>query len=322
MLKTQSNAFLNSILNIILYALIPFYLLGHCVNFFILSKPRKFPIKVICIGNASCGGNHKTPIAIETARHLISLGHKVAIISRGYPNVISQTANEVQADSPMHIANDEALLVKQTLPECHVITSKSKKNAIQKSIELGASVAILDDGLQNNTVHKDINVLSITDSETHLMPFGRLREPISWATKRSQIILHTDAFDPKTISTPKQRKSQSVHVMNPTFTCSVYLKDREIACMSSIAKPAKFIKELEAQGACIKMKYTYPDHHTYTEDELKDIVTTAATNALLPIITTSKDLVKIPSSLKGNFVTLNMKINIEEEYFKKLETLL
>ena len=57
-----------------------------CRNFFYNTGffiTRRVSVPVVSIGNLSVGGTGKTPATIFVAQHLINLGYKVGIVSRG-----------------------------------------------------------------------------------------------------------------------------------------------------------------------------------------------------------------------------------------------
>ena len=58
--------------------------LFYKLNFFIV---QKVDCKVLSIGNLTLGGTGKTPMVVFFAIYLISLGKKVAVLSRGYGRV-------------------------------------------------------------------------------------------------------------------------------------------------------------------------------------------------------------------------------------------
>ena len=66
--------------------LLPFtyiWLLGNFLNR-LFTKPIKFDVPIICVGNLIAGGGGKTPITIKLAEFLITKGYKTHIIKKQY----------------------------------------------------------------------------------------------------------------------------------------------------------------------------------------------------------------------------------------------
>jgi tetraacyldisaccharide 4'-kinase len=145
------------------------------------SDSIKVNIPIISIGNLTMGGTGKTPLTTEIARYLEAQDQKVAIILRGYGRsgrgqivVLDQSAEEV---------GDEALAYKVELPNVIVIVDEDRANGARRALELGADVALLDDGFQHVGLHRDLNILlvDVEEGAGTVLPFGRAREDISAA---------------------------------------------------------------------------------------------------------------------------------------------
>ena len=112
-------------------------------------------VPVICVGNFVAGGAGKTPAAIAIAHLLHEMGERVAFLSRGYGG--ARRAGAVAVDLNIHSAGevgDEPLLLAQAAP-CFV--ARDRRVAAHAAIEAGASVLVLDDGLQNPALAKDFS---------------------------------------------------------------------------------------------------------------------------------------------------------------------
>jgi len=181
------------------YALLPFsllYWIGHLVTFYIINRPKKVGAYVICVGNAIVGGSGKTPICAVLAKSLNAGGHNVAIITRGYARKsISLDVIKVRKDSDYRDVGDEALILSQYAP---TYVSCSKVKAAERAILDGADVVIMDDGYQNNSIHKDFNVLLISAEygigNGFILPAGPLREPFSAKVVTLSSISNPDIF--------------------------------------------------------------------------------------------------------------------------------
>jgi len=68
---------------------------------------------------------------------------------------------------------------------------------------------------------------------------------------------------------------------------------KKVWAFCAIGNPAGFRQTLESAGFCLSGMQIFPDHHHYSNDELQEIGTRAASASVDLILTTGKDLVKI-----------------------------
>src|SRR5690606_23339230 len=68
--------------------------------------------------------------------------------------------------------------------------------------------------------------------------------------------------------------------------------NRRFLAFAGIGHPDKFFDTLTQAGATIVMSRSFPDHHYYSNDELRELAHTAEA-AELELITTAKDLARL-----------------------------
>ena len=161
--------------NILAYLLIPIsYLLKLIRLFKIKSKIKKTKIKTICIGNIYLGGTGKTSLSIKINEILSKKKIKTCFIKKFYSNQI-----------------DEQKLLDS---RGKLFTSSKRIEAINIAENEGYDVAILDDGLQDNSINYDLifvcfnNINWIGNGLT--IPAGPLRESINNLKKYKHIFLN------------------------------------------------------------------------------------------------------------------------------------
>lgn len=146
-----------------------------------LQFAKRAPLGVLSIGSPIAGGSGKTPIVKSLASWILQRA-PVAIISRGYgcnANVaykVRQGLNESEiADEPWMLSGYHV-----GLPGPTVIIAQERLEGCKLAKAEGASFALLDDGMQHYKLLKDLEiaVISPNDYEQHLLPYGRLREPL------------------------------------------------------------------------------------------------------------------------------------------------
>ena len=180
--------------NILNYLLLPFagiFFLLSKINVW-LSNPQKVAAKVICVGNITVGGAGKTPLALAIGEMLKEQGYKVAFISRGYKGKLSHLSQVVKVDPKLHTAQevgDEPLLLADNAPTYICI---NRHLAASRATKDGAQVIIMDDGLQNYCLFKDINIMVLDDffyfGNSFLLPAGPLRSAKLEALRNADFI--------------------------------------------------------------------------------------------------------------------------------------
>ncbi|MCU0955733.1 MAG: tetraacyldisaccharide 4'-kinase, partial [Hyphomicrobium sp.] len=149
-------------------------------------------VPIICIGNFTAGGTGKTPLSLWIARHLQAHGHNPVFLTRGYG---SAAREPTVVDPQRHTAadvGDEALL----LARVAAVMVSGNRRAGAKAIEkkgLGADVILMDDGLQNPSLAKDMTI-SVVDGERqfgngHIIPAGPLRGPLDFQLTKTDLIV-------------------------------------------------------------------------------------------------------------------------------------
>ena len=159
----------------------------------ILANPYNSKLKVICVGNLTIGGTGKTPFAINVFKLLKNMGHNPAFLTRGYGGK-NHGPLEVKSNHTHFEIGDEALLLSNVGT---TIVSKNRSIGAKfiENDDRNFDVIIMDDGLQNNQLHKDINILLIDKNRIfgneYCIPAGPLREPLSYGIKKINTIILT-----------------------------------------------------------------------------------------------------------------------------------
>ena len=277
-------------------------------------KPHKINIPVISIGNIAFGGTGKTPLVIDLCNQLKAKGYKPAVISRGYKRKSSGLVvvhNGQNAHCSVDESGDEPFLIAKKLVNVPVVVCKKREQAAEYIMKTFSDVNIilLDDGFQYRKLHRDIDIVLLSGKECN----GILREPKS-SLKRADMTLALD-------------KQYSVcEFENDKLTPNKPTKGVYAFC--GIANPKSFLQYLDDEKIEIKWKTIYNDHHDYSEKsmtKLKDTINQTGANS---IITTEKDLVKLPTDFLEQYqiyiVTLSIKFEDDTIYnkiFKGLESL-
>ncbi len=274
-----------------------------------IHQPTKVNAPVICIGNLTAGGSGKTPTAISIAGILQQAGLNPGFITRGYGGKLQN----IMVNPSIHSAadvGDEPLLLAQVAP---VAVNHKRDQAARLAISKGVDIIIMDDGFQNPSLYKDKSFLVIDGAaglgNFYPIPAGPLREFFSSGIKRADalIILGEDVHHIADLTPwlPSFKGKVTPKTQNLKFT-------KKVLAFAGIGRPDKFFNTLKDCGADIIKTRSFPDHHFYTEDELKSLINEAQKYDA-DIFTTSKDMVKIPPHLQSHFHQLEITVAWENE---------
>ena len=270
---------------------------------------RRLQRPVISIGNLSVGGSGKTPFVRWLALWLLSRGERPSILSRGYRRtspsdqpVIVSDGQRVLAD--LATAGDEPLMLAQSVRGAAVVVDPDRYRGGRLAEDrLGCTVHLLDDGFQHLRLHRDINLLLLDegDLEDHVLPAGRLREPLE-AGRSADALLWTGETAPGDLAArvgeaplfELRREPGPVRVHTPPKTGDV-VPGTAVVAVAAIARPERFFRQLERAGLDVRERLTYRDHHPYTPADLHRIERTLAEANAALVVTTEKDLTRLAS---------------------------
>lgn len=268
----------------------------------------RFSVPVIAVGNLSTGGTGKTP-QTEYLIRLLSQLYNVAVLSRGYGR---KTKGYILADenADAHTLGDEPFQFYTKFKNfIQVAVDANRVEGINNLLKLSPvpDVIILDDAYQHRKVQAGFYILLTAYGDIYaddfILPAGNLRESRVGA-KRAGVIVVTKC--PPNISTEEQDAIKKR--LNPEsgqkifFSCIAYddlaysqsttksaaeIKSQLKVLVAGIAKPEPFYKHLQQEGDVVK---TYPDHHDFTETEIKELIQLSETK---PIVTTEKDYMRL-----------------------------
>jgi tetraacyldisaccharide 4'-kinase len=266
------------------------------------------PPPVVSIGNLAMGGRGKTPVAVFVARLLIDAGERPAILSRGYgrrrPNdgvVIVSDGCHMLAD--LDRSGDGPLLMARLVPGAAVVVHEQRAMAAAVAERVtGATVHVLDDGFQHTSLRKDIDIVLVTpeDLSDRVLPFGRLRSPVSSLARAHAVILEAADDQARHALAARigadrvfrlERRLGPVVPMEPARGWRA--DDRRVVAFAGIAGPERFARALRAAGWDVAELLAFGDHHRYERRDLDRIAAAVAASAASGALTTEKDAVRL-----------------------------
>ena len=257
-------------------------------------------IPVFCIGNFTLGGAGKTPTAIAVAQLLAAAGERPFFLSRGYGG---RLPGPLRVDPASHRADDvgdEPLLLARVAP---AIVSHDRYSGATLAQAEGASIVVMDDGLQNPSLQKDLTI-AVVDGRRgigngEVFPAGPLRAPLAAQIERTDAVLlvgapsTTDGLADRFGGLPIFRAR-----LEPDPVTLNALAGRRVLAFAGIADPDKFFATLTAAGIAPHATRSFADHHHYTRGEANALIAQATAQDLL-LLTTEKDLVRLAGDPEG-----------------------
>lgn len=247
-------------------------------------------VRVVSIGNLAVGGTGKTPVAAWVVEWFAQRGAHPGIVVSGY-------------------GADEILLHRRWHPEVPIFADRDRKSAVVRARDAGARLVVLDDAFQHRAVARDLDVVLVAAEHPfpgHLLPRGPYREPSKALRRADAVIITRRTAGAEAVERIAREVARSapgatigVLTLRPGRWCLVGGADAEapegpLLAVSSVARPRTFLAAVRAavgEGTDVRA-HGFPDHHDYTEDEVRRIATEAEREGRT-IVATEKDAVKL-----------------------------
>lgn len=293
-------------------------------NHGVILKQTEFDIPVIVVGNLAMGGSGKTPHTEYIVDALCSK-YNIGILSRGYKRKTKGFVLATEHSTPESIG-DEPFQIYRKFKNRNVTVAVCENrvkgiNAIREA-NPDINLMVLDDAFQHRYVKPSISIVLMERNRPafldHLLPFGRLREPMS-ALKRSDIVIVTKC--------PKEMKPMDCRIFKERLELFTYqhlffsgfkyeapmplfpneapaeanlaslTPEDTVLAVTGVANPKPFARYIRSFGAKFKIK-RFSDHHNFTHADMDSILdkfkTMPGKHKLL--LTTEKDAVKLMSN--------------------------
>ncbi len=280
---------------------------------------RRAACPVVCIGNFTVGGAGKTPTAILVARMLLARGHRPVFLSRGFGGTLK---GPVTVDPSRHAAaevGDEPLLLARAAP---VVVAADRVAGAALAHREGASVIIMDDGLQNPSLSKDLTIAVIDGGSVfgngQVFPAGPLRARVSaQAAFAHAALVIGECRRPSGLPDGLPLIAAWLRVSE---TAAERLRERTVIAMAGIGLPEKFVRTLEDCGAIVAGRHFVPDHGVYSAEDLESVASRAGHIDAL-VATTEKDAVRLGGQLPGELASRLLVVPVTLEITSGLEAL-
>ncbi|MBC2856541.1 MAG: tetraacyldisaccharide 4'-kinase [Cetobacterium sp.] len=295
-------------------------------------------VEIICIGNITVGGTGKTPAVQFFAKKLQDMGKNVAIVSRGYkgkrkhePLLVSD--GKTRYATPIE-SGDEPYLHALNLKVPIIVGKNRYKACLFAKEKFNVDTIILDDGFQHRRLKRDRDIVLIDATNPFgwraLLPKGTLREDFEGGCKRASefIITKSDLIEDRDLEKLKRffktrfGKPVSIAKHGVTSLCDMegnpkplfWLEGKRVLLFSGLANPLNFEKTVISLKPSYIERVDFMDHHSFKPKDMELIKKRAENMHATFIITTEKDLVKLPKNLDiENLYVLKIEFTMLED---------
>jgi tetraacyldisaccharide 4'-kinase len=271
--------------------------------------------RTISIGNITAGGTGKTPMAAYVASLLAEGGESVCILTRGYgradpkSRVLVSDRSRVLVDA--RTGGDEPVeMASMLLGKAVVVADRDRVAAAKWAIkQFGITAFVLDDAFQHRRARRDIDIVCVDAMNPfgngEVLPAGILREPIENLARADAIVItRSNLVDD--VSDLKARIAQCAPESKIFESSNKILGLREVSAFGesgqartkalafcAIGNPSNFFRQLSLDGFELVSKKPFPDHHYYSQEEVRKLERRARSAGAETMLTTAKDAVKL-----------------------------
>ena len=299
--------------SVILFPVSYIWRFGHYAQQKILNT-KETEIPVICVGNLTVGGSGKTPVVITLCRFLSGIGKSTSILTRGFggkekgPIFVSTNLHQSLdvGDEPLMMANSLDVCVSRNRPlGANHILVKKKYDCI-----------VMDDGLQNPTLKKDLNI-AVFDGKFgigngFLLPAGPMRQKLEVGIQNIDLVI----FNGKDETGLGQKIPPHIPIftgeLQPDEEIVEKMKNRRVYGFAGIGNPSRFFKTLNNIGADLVGEAHFADHHPYTDADLTQLYEEAMQSGA-ELVTTQKDWMRLPTDWRDRVLTVPVRIHFSAD---------
>lgn len=312
---------------------------------FAAARPYRSALPVICVGNFTAGGTDKTPLTRFLLDALTARGKAGVCLSRGYGGAL---AGPVWVEGSRHTARevgDEPLLVARAAPvtategvRARVLVARDRKaGLLAVEAEGSADAVVMDDGLQNPSLAKDLSI-ALVDARRgfgngRVIPAGPLRARLPFQLSLVDCIVVMGADAPG--GAPSVFDALKTRFTGPVLRGAVeaaagdtgWIEGARLLAYAGIANPERFFRMLESFAPGALIRRPFPDHHPFSDAEAARLLA-AADAAGAELVTTEKDLARLAGTsgaladLAGRSRALPIRVAFDERDGVRLDALI
>lgn len=283
--------------NFLSYLLLPISFIFLILSKIKIYKKKKIQnIKTICVGNIYVGGTGKTTLCLKINEIINSMGFSSCFIKKNYPD---------QKDEQEILNNNGELYCEN-----------SRISALKKINSEKISVAIFDDGLQDQKIEYDLSIVcfnkSIGPGNGFLIPSGPLRENIKSLKKYDVVFLNGNDESKSEFEDFLKKKFTHLKVFKSKYKIKNnedFDKKEKYLVFAGIGNFENLIEMLKMNNFSIIKSLKYPDHYNYKQSDINKIKNIAKDHNA-KIITTEKDFLRLSDENQKNISKIDVELDI------------
>jgi tetraacyldisaccharide 4'-kinase len=223
--------------------------------------------RVISVGNLQAGGTGKTPLTSLICKEAHEQGLRVCILIRGYRGrwensggVIAPGQGKVSADE----CGDEAALLHSRNPEAWIGVGADRAASyvrVQEASERAKfDLIVLDDGFQNFSIHKDLDIVALTSSTSAEAVF---RDSHSQLQHAGLVVWTKGHEQPDFLGRPACRVIYEI----PAAAADRPESDKNVWLVTGVADADQVKATTERAGYRVLRHIAFADHQVYRGKE-------------------------------------------------------
>jgi tetraacyldisaccharide 4'-kinase len=308
-------------------------------------RAQKLSVPVVSVGNITTGGTGKTPLTIELLRMFKE--HGAGMLTRGHGrtshgNVLFLGPQEnLTAD----VTGDEAQLCMRAAGTPIGIGADRFEAGNELLAAAKLKMLVLDDGFQHLQLRREFDLVLIDGLRPfgggHLLPLGRLREPLAGLGRASAFVITRadEAPNTRAIEAVVKKYNSAAPVFRARTVAACWrdgtgaafpidappFDGARVVAFCGLGNPQAFWKSLRGQGIEPVACYAFEDHHKYTPIEIRRIARHVRDVGVEVLLTTEKDAVNLDPDYPAILETVKLywlEIRTEIELAEELETLI
>ena len=270
------------------------------------SNKKKFKIKTVCIGNIYLGGTGKTSLSIKLNKILYEKNFKSCFIKKFYKN---------QIDEQKLLKNNGKLFM-----------ASKRIDAIQQAENENYDIAILDDGLQDNSIKYDVSFVCFNNfnwiGNGMIIPSGPLRENIKSLKKYNHVFINgnLENIDQLTEEILKINPNLIIHLGKyEIINLNEFRKDEKYLIFSGIGNHETFVSMFKKAQLNVLKEIEFPDHYNYEKKDIDKIISEAS-DLNCTIVTTEKDYLRMNDTYLDKIKVMKSELKIidEDKFIKSI----